>query len=147
MNNIPAWIKSTNRIGRLEAQKQIDDVYGKGEWKVIEFKGGHEALTVEHRCGLEKTVSRFSQFKLGKTKCECQHDYYPESLVNKRAEKTSNRIKELTGGEYSLVSFESSKSFIVRHNSEDCGREFETSSSRFFSRGQRCGCNYGRGVK
>ena len=57
----------------IDAQKEVDKVYGEGEWEVLEYNGGHETCLLKHKCGKEKKVARFSTFKLGKTNCECQY--------------------------------------------------------------------------
>ena len=56
-----------------DAQNVIHSIYGEGEWELLEYEGGHKPCLLKHKCGLEKSVSRFSTFKQGNTKCKCQH--------------------------------------------------------------------------
>ena len=120
-----------------EAQNTINTVYGENEWEILEYKGGHKPCLVKHKCGLEKPVSRFSTFKLGKTKCECQ---YKKGRPKLTFEGLSKRISDITYGTYELIELKDSSEFVVNHKS--CDRPpFKTSSMRFFTRGQRCACS------
>ena len=122
---------------KQEAQDSVDEIYGEGEWEVLEYKGGHKPCLVKHKCGLEKPVSRFSTFKLGKTKCKCQYDKGRPKLT---FDELAKRISDLTYGTYELIELTDSTEFIVNHKS--CERPpFKTSSMRFFTRGQRCACS------
>lgn len=122
----------------LDVQMEADEVYGKGEWEVLLFKGGHEPCLLRHKCGLEKKVSRFSTFKLGKTKCKCQ--YKKRGRPKTAFEELQERISEATYGTYELIWMKDSSDFMVNHKS--CERPpFRTSSARFFTRGQRCACS------
>ena len=119
------------------AQTAIDKVYGENEWELLEYKGGHEPCLVKHKCGIEKPVSRFSTFKLGKTKCICQHEKGRPKL---QFDELDKRISDITYKTYELIELKDSKEFIVNHKS--CERPpFKTSSMRFFTRGQRCACS------
>lgn len=126
---------------RKEMQKDIDKVYGANEWEILEYNGGHEPCLLKHKCGLEKKVSRFSTFKLGKTRCKCQYKKSdkigrPKMSFDELQEKISN----LTYGTYELIELKDSREFMVNHKS--CERPpFRTSSMRFFTRGQRCACS------
>lgn len=120
-----------------EAQNTINTVYGGNEWEILEYKGGHKPCLVKHKCGLEKPVSRFSTFKLGRTKCECQ---YKKGRPKLTFEGLSKRISDITYGTYELIELKDSSEFVVNHKS--CDRPpFKTSSMRFFTRGQRCACS------
>ena len=120
-----------------EAQNTIDTVYGENEWEIFEYKGGHKPCLVKHKCGLEKPVSRFSTFKLGRTKCECQ---YKKGRPKLTFEGLSKRISDITYETYELIELKDSSEFVVNHKS--CDRPpFKTSSMRFFTRGQRCACS------
>ena len=120
-----------------DAQNVIDSIYGEGEWELLEYEGGHKPCLLKHKCGLEKPVSRFSTFKLGKTKCKCQHSKGRPKLT---FDELSKRISDLTYGTYELIELIDSTEFIVNHKS--CERPpFKTSTMRFFTRGQRCACS------
>lgn len=122
----------------IDAQKEVDKVYGEGEWEVLEYNGGHETCLLKHKCGKGKKVSRFSTFKLGKTNCECQ--YKKKGRPKTTFEELQKRISELTYGTYELIWMKDSSDFMVNHKS--CERPpFRTSSARFFTRGQRCACS------
>ena len=121
----------------MDAQIDADKVYGKGEWDVLLYRGGHEPCLLRHKCGLEKTVSRFSTFKLGKTKCKCQ---YAKGRPRLTFDELAKRISDATYGTYELIELIDSTEFIVNHKS--CERPpFKTSTMRFFTRGQRCACS------
>ena len=125
-------------IFKKEAQMIIDKVYGKNEWEVLEYNGGHEPCLVKHKCGLKKPVSRFSTFKLGKTKCKCEYKNCGRPKTT--FEELQKRISNLTYGTYELIWLKDSTDFMVNHKS--CERPpFRTSSARFFTRGQRCACS------
>ena len=118
-------------------QNTIDDIYGKNEWELLEYNGGHKPCLLKHKCGLEKPVSRFSTFKLGKTKCKCQ---YEKGRPKLQFDDLAKKISDLTYGTYELLELTDSTEFIVNHKS--CDRPaFKTSSMRFFTRGQRCSCS------
>ena len=117
-----------------EAQKITDEIYGENEWKVSKYEGSHDPCVVEHKCGKEKTVSRFTTFKRGQTKCEECHSR------KLKFDELNQRISNLTYGTYELVKLKNSLEFWVNHKS--CERPaFKTDSCRFFSRGQRCACS------
>ena len=117
-----------------DAQNVIDSIYGEGEWELLEYEGGHKPCLLKHKCGLEKSVSRFSTFKQGNTKCKCQHSKGRPKLT---FDELAKRISDATYGTYELID---SKEFIVNHKS--CERPpFKTSTMRFFTRGQRCACS------
>lgn len=123
---------------KKEAQISIDKIYGEGEWEILDYNGGHAPCLLKHKCGLEKPISRFSTFKLGKTKCKCEskNSGRPRISFDELQEKISN----LTYGTYELIELKDSTEFIVNHKS--CERPpFKTSSMRFFTRGQRCACS------
>ena len=120
-----------------DAQNVIDSIYGEGEWELLEYNGGHKPCLLKHKCGLEKPVSRFSTFKLGKTKCKCQHSKGRPKLT---FDELAKRISDATYGTYELIELIDSTEFIVNHKS--CERPpFKTSTMRFFTRGQRCACS------
>lgn len=127
---------------KAEAQKLINDVYGKGQWELITYKGGHHPCLVKHKCGEEKEVSRYSTFKLGTTKCKCQHENSRRPQTS--FEEVADRVNRVTNGEYQLVSYNGANNMVIRHNVGDCMREFPTTTSRFFNRCQRCACVVGR---
>ena len=121
-----------------EAQKMINDIYGEGQWELLVYEGSHNTCLVKHKCGREKPISRFVNFKKGKAKCECQ-----ESVSGRpglKFDKLNQKISDLTYGTYELTELKNSSEFWVNHKS--CDRPpFKTTSSRFFSRGQRCACS------
>lgn len=120
-----------------DAQNVIDSIYGEGEWELLEYEGGHKPCLLKHKCGLEKSVSRFSTFKQGNTKCKCQHSKGRPKLT---FDELAKRISDATYGTYELIELIDSKEFIVNHKS--CERPpFKTSTMRFFTRGQRCACS------
>ena len=120
-----------------EAQNTIDNIYGEGEWELLEYEGGHKPCLLKHKCGLEKSVSRFSTFKQGNTKCKCQHSKGRPKLT---FDELAKRISDATYGTYELIELIDSTEFIVNHKS--CERPpFKTSTMRFFTRGQRCACS------
>ena len=120
-----------------DAQNVIDSIYGEGEWELLEYEGGHKPCLLKHKCGLEKSISRFSTFKLGKTKCKCQHSKGRPKLT---FDELAKRISDATYGTYELIELIDSTEFIVNHKS--CDRPpFKTSTMRFFTRGQRCACS------
>ena len=122
---------------RKNAQEVANSVYGEGEWEVLEYNGGHNPCLLKHKCGIEKPVSRFSTFKLGKTKCECQHQKGRPKL---QFDDLAKRVSEATYGTYELIELIDSREFIVNHKS--CERPpLKTSTMRFFTRGQRCACS------
>lgn len=136
-------MENIDRLSRIpnvkKAQQIADSIYGKGEWEVILYNGGHQEVLLEHKCGQEKTVSRFSTFKLGKTKCECQHDRSSVGRPPITFEELAKRVAEVDYGNYELLELISGKEFIVNHKA--CNRKpIKTSLSRFFSAGQRCAC-------
>ena len=117
-----------------EAQKITNEIYGENEWKVSKYEGSHDPCVVEHKCGKEKTVSRFTTFKRGQTKCEECHSR------KLKFDELNQRISNLTYGTYELVKLKNSLEFWVNHKS--CERPaFKTDSCRFFSRGQSCACS------
>ena len=120
-----------------DAQNVIDSIYGEGEWELLEYEGGHKPCLLKHKCGLEKSVSRFSTFKQGNTKCKCQHSKGRPKLT---FDELAKRISDATYGTYELIELIDSTEFIVNHKS--CERPpFKTSTMRFFTRGQRCACS------
>ena len=120
-----------------DAQNVIDSIYGEGEWELLEYEGGHKPCLLKHKCGLEKSVSRFSTFKQGNTKCKCQHSKGRPKLT---FDELAKRISDATYGTYELIELIDSTEFIVNHKS--CDRPpFKTSTMRFFTRGQRCACS------
>ena len=120
-----------------DAQNDINEVYGENEWEVLKYNGSHSPCTLKHKCGLEKQVSRFSTFKLGKTKCKCQHSGVGGKWT---FEDLAKKIDEITYGTYELIDLKDSREFTVNHKS--CDRKpFKTSSARFFTRNQRCACS------
>ena len=122
---------------RNDAQNVIDSIYGEGEWELLEYEGGHKPCLLKHKCGLEKSVSRFSTFKQGNTKCKCQHSKGRPKLT---FDELAKRISDATYGTYELIELIDSTEFIVNHKS--CERPpFKTSTMRFFTRGQRCACS------
>lgn len=124
-------------ILKEETQNTINKIYGEGEWKLLEYEGGHEPCSLEHKCGIKKTVSRFSTFKLGKTKCKCQHKKGRPKL---KFDELAEKISDATYGTYELVEITNNSKFKINHKS--CERPpFETSSVRFFTKGQRCACS------
>lgn len=126
-----------NELLKKEVQNTIDDIYGENEWELLEYNGGHKPCLLKHKCGLEKPVSRFSTFKLGKTKCKCQ---YEKGRPKLQFDDLAKKISDLTYGTYELLELTDSTEFIVNHKS--CDRPaFKTSSMRFFTRGQRCSCS------
>ena len=122
---------------RNDAQNVIDSIYGEGEWELLEYEGGHKPCLLKHKCGLEKSVARFSTFKQGNTKCKCQHSKGRPKLT---FDELAKRISDATYGTYELIELIDSTEFIVNHKS--CERPpFKTSTMRFFTRGQRCACS------
>ena len=120
-----------------DAQNVIDGIYGEGEWELLEYEGGHKPCLLKHKCGLEKSISRFSTFKQGNTKCKCQHSKGRPKLT---FDELAKRISDATYGTYELIELIDSTEFIVNHKS--CERPpFKTSTMRFFTRGQRCACS------
>ena len=120
-----------------DAQNVIDSIYGEGEWELLEYEGGHKPCLLKHKCSLEKSVSRFSTFKQGNTKCKCQHSKGRPKLT---FDELAKRISDATYGTYELIELIDSTEFIVNHKS--CDRPpFKTSTMRFFTRGQRCACS------
>ena len=120
-----------------DAQNVINSIYGEGEWELLEYEGGHKPCLLKHKCGLEKSVSRFSTFKQGNTKCKCQHSKGRPKLT---FDELAKRISDATYGTYELIELIDSTEFIVNHKS--CERPpFKTSTMRFFTRGQRCACS------
>lgn len=120
-----------------DAQNVIDSIYGEGEWELLEYEGGHKPCLLKHKCGLEKSISRFSTFKQGNTKCKCQHSKGRPKLT---FDELAKRISDATYGTYELIELIDSTEFIVNHKS--CERPpFKTSTMRFFTRGQRCACS------
>ena len=123
---------------KKEAQIAIDNIYGTGEWEILDYNGGHEPCLAKHKCGLEKSISRFSTFKLGKTKCKCEHKNSGRPKIS--FDELQERISNLTYGTYELIWLKDSTDFMVNHKS--CERPpFRTSSMRFFTRCQRCACS------
>ena len=125
-------------ILKESAQSSIDKVYGENEWKILEYNGSHEPCFIKHKCGLERTVSRFSTLKLGKAKCRCQHSKTGRPRLS--FDELNKRISDATYGTYELIELIDSANFIVNHKS--CQRSpFKTSITRFFTRDQRCACS------
>lgn len=50
-------------------QNEIDEIYGKGEWTLIEYSGSKQPIKLEHKCGAKKTISRYTNFKRGFARC------------------------------------------------------------------------------
>ena len=120
-----------------EAQKIIDEVYGSNIWELLEYEGSHNPCIARHKCGKEKPISRFVNFKKGNTKCECENSTGRPKL---QFDELNQKISDLTYGTYELVELKDSLEFWVNHKS--CDRPpFKTTSPRFFSRGQRCSCS------
>ena len=121
-----------------KAQNTIDTVYGENEWEVLEYKGGHKPCLVKHKCGLEKPVSRFSTFKLGRTKCECQYKKGRPKL--KFSEELAKKVSDATYGTYELLDIEGHSGYIINHKS--CDRPpLKTTHTRFFVKNERCACS------
>lgn len=121
-------------------QKKLDEKYGVGEWFVKEYKGSRFPLVIVHKCGKEKRLTRASTFSSG-GRDYCENCGVLEVGRPKLTfEELNKRISEATYGTYELVELIDSTNFTVKHKS--CDRPpFKTSTSRFFSRGQRCACS------
>lgn len=50
-------------------QNEIDEIYGKGEWTLIEYSGSKQPIKLQHKCGSRKTISRYTNFKKGNARC------------------------------------------------------------------------------
>ena len=50
-------------------QNEIDEIYGKGEWTLIEYSGSKQPVVLIHKCGARKTISRYTNFKKGVARC------------------------------------------------------------------------------
>ena len=43
-------------------QNEIDEIYGKGEWTLIEYSGSKQPVVLIHKCGAKKITSRYVNF-------------------------------------------------------------------------------------
>lgn len=127
------------RIKSLEEfQAEVNEIYGEGEWLVLSYLGTSRQVELRHKCGKERTVSRAKNFLKGATICrECTEVKAGRPRLS--FEEIKETIDRITDGEYELISMESATKLVVNH--KKCDREpFETSTSRFIKRGQRCQC-------
>lgn len=50
-------------------QNEIDEIYGNGEWLLIEYSGAKQPVKLKHKCGSEKIITRYINFKKGNARC------------------------------------------------------------------------------
>ncbi len=60
------------KVKKDDLQKDIDNIYGEGEWIIIDFNGMSSPLTLKHSCGQPKTISRASNIRKGTCTCKCE---------------------------------------------------------------------------
>lgn len=103
-------------------------------YEIIDFRS-MESATVKHKCGYINENANISRIlKRNTNHCiNCSHmsiAYTPEYV--------KNEIKELTNGEYEVLSdYErESKPFLIKHNL--CGHEWMVRRRNFVYRGTRC---------
>lgn len=131
-------------------QQRIDDIYGKGEWKLIRYTESHAAVIIKHKCGRYRSISRAVTFNKGNTKCAC---YYKEgSKMREKREKEITRlgldrfehinkiIEKETNKEYCLDWI--GKNYLyIRH--KECGSVIKTTELEFKEDKKRCtSCYY-----
>lgn len=121
-----------------EFQEDVNEVYGEGEWEVISYVGTSSKVDIRHKCGTERSISRANNFLKGSTQCkECEKSRAGRPKLD--FDKMAKRISKTTKGKYELVSLDSSTEMVINHL--ECDREpFTTTTTRFFTRGQRCQC-------
>lgn len=119
-------------------QAEVDKIYGEGEWKVISYNGTSNRVDICHKCGEKRSISRANNFLKGHTHCkECEKSRAGRPRLD--FEEMSEKISRATDGEYELIGLNSSTELIINHIG--CDRPpFVTTTTRFFTRGQRCQC-------
>lgn len=123
-------------------QREIDELCGEGEWVVKEYTGASKPVVLEHKCGTEKRLSKGNTFTvMGKRSChKCDKEHVCGGRPKKTFEELQKEVSESTYDTYEVIELLESGEFIVNHKS--CERHpFITTTSRFFSRGQRCQCS------
>lgn len=126
-----------------DVQKEIDIIFGSGEWKLLRYNGSKDIMYLKHKCGKIKYLSRGVQIKKGNNSCLCnmkleskKEAFYKKVRVD-QFEEINNRIKLETNGEYVLTKI-STETIEVEHK---CGRKFRLMDKEFFEEGRRCkGC-------
>ncbi|MFW5962011.1 MAG: hypothetical protein ACOCQR_00165 [bacterium] len=121
------------KLTREQYQKKVDELVGKDYVVVGDYEGSFEKTTMKHlKCGCEWDVTPNNLLYVGSRCPRCSN---LERMSNKDFEE---KIKELTGDEYTLVSeFENQNTqVILRHN--ECGKEWAVYPNNFIHKGSRC---------
>jgi len=125
-------------------QHEVDKLCGKGEWKVIEYKGHTKPVILQHKCGYLKRLTRANTFTVGgKTHCkQCNTTFGKKAKMGRprlNFDDLNEEIKELTKNDYELIELNSSIDILVNHKKCDLP-PFKTNPDRFFRLNHRCPC-------
>ena len=117
------------RLSREQAAKRIER---SGEFKLIEFHGKDNPISILHHTCNRQFSARYSSF-ISHPNCKfC----FPENQYNESRESLVSRMKDLVGDEYTLLDYRRwAEKVRVRHNV--CGTEYEVLPTNFLA-GSRC---------
>ena len=131
-----------------EFQETIDNVYGKGEWTILNYDGGEKSCSLIHKCGKRKVVERAKYVRTGKASCPCKpitdvrKKYYDNIKVTK--EEFQQTIDDIYGeGVWTILEFDGmAKPLTIEHS---CGEPKTITRATNMKKGTcRCICEAGR---